>query len=76
MDTRQHDSYLALAVKLALGSARPGHIRHVDVMATVDGSVYLRGHVSSHAECSRLRAAVGRVPGVTQVFCNIDIEGS
>lgn len=71
MDTRRRDNQLELTILSALQRSRPQAFRDVMIRATPDGVVWLRGLVSTQADCLLLKQIVGHVPGVTQVFCNV-----
>ena len=71
MDTRVHDPNLEMNVLQALLRNEREVSRNIVVMATPDGSVWLRGLVTGHLDRVKILAAVGKVHGVTQVFFNI-----
>jgi osmotically-inducible protein OsmY len=74
MDTRVHNQGLEMQVLQALVQDMPDISSHIFVAATPDGSVWLRGMVSTYADRMRILRRVSEVPGVTEVFFNVALE--
>ena len=70
MDTRLRSEQLELAVLAVLWKTRPAAFHDVRVRAAPNGSVWLRGSVSTQAESVVVQQIVRDVPGVKQVFCH------
>ncbi len=71
MDTRLRSEQLELAVLTTLWKTQPAVFHDVTVRAAPDGSVWLRGLVSTQADCLVIQQIVRDVPGVKQVFCHV-----